>query len=514
VFSWAIVIFPSKQTMLYPPQLKVKILETVHPEYAEASRQYRRIELLSIGGHKLEKAVREFLPIRPGEEPEIYEARIKKFSYQNILGDAIRKQGSRMSNGVVAFSGVAESENAFWNGLRESTDGKGRTENSLIVKIFSEALKYRTVYLQADKPRSEFEPRSLAEEELMGLSPRILVRSALEVVNWSEDDDETLSWIKIRQIATSNPDPTQPTLTQATWTFLDRETIAKYQAFVELGRKGEIAHILDASGKKIGAGEDALVSLAEEPIAHGLGRIPVVRVHLPDELWLGDDVASKAYQHLVLTCHEFDLLTSAFFQRFYKRPTIADNDLSQSFTGGDKPAFAPYLIPELEKFEWSEPQGTILDKLAAAIERCEVQVRQIVALTGASAEPDALQQSGVSKELDYFMGAESLKAYGHIITDALQDTYQLIADMRGRSEPELSVAGLDSFETDNLGSLLEKLTAVSLLDMEALRSKLTPSLFMLVQEKLMTNLLGNMTPLDKQAILDELAAGRSSPTNP
>jgi hypothetical protein len=488
---------------MYPTQLNLKTLESQHPDYSGVATQYRKISLLSQGGYQLEKAIREFLPARPSEEPEVYAQRVKKFTYKNVLGDSIRKQTTRMSNGTISVSGFTTAEEDFWNSFRENTDSKGRTENQLVSELFRESLKYQTIYLHADKPRSPYTPRNKAEEIALGLEPRLVLYSALEVISWSDGDDEELEWIKVRQISVDTSSPVQEPQTVCTWTFIDDTSISRYQSYIELGTNGNITALLDSAGKKIGQGDEAKVTLLEE-IQHGLGEIPVLRFKLPAELWLGDDCVSKSYEHLRLDCHLFDLLTLAYFQRTYKKVLTPDDNLRETYSEDDtlKPGLEHVL--ELENFVWSEPKGDILKYISESLDKIEHQIREMVALTGASSQEVPQTQSGVSKELDYFMSSEALKAYGHLITDVLQDAYQLIARMKGSPSPELSVFGLDSFETDGVETLIDRLLTIAQIDLESLRQKLPSTLFNLTQEKLMLGLVGNLTPLQRQKIMDEL----------
>ena len=493
--------------------LVLETLERQHPHYAAALPEMKGIDLLVSGGYRLKQAIASFLPQRVGEEPAIYAERLKKFTYRNILGDSIRKQVSRMSNGQITIAGIPLAEEDFWHQFRESTDGRGRTEMQLAGEVFRESLKFKKIYAHVDRDPLPHTPRNRAEEDALGLLPYVCLYSAGEVVEWSESDDR-LDWIKVRQVDVDSSDPFLPILDRVTWTFINLDGVYRYSAYVELDASGKVIKILNRQGDVIGSDPKTPIAIAEPPTLNALGVLPVLKFELSDDLWVTNEASSKAYEHLRLDCHKFDLLTQAFFQRIYQpiAEKMEDSSFTESENDGAAPAMGAQYIPKLAAHEWTEPRGWILAHIFTALDAAERQVKEAIALTGGSAEPGAVEQSGVSKSMDFVMSNESLAGYGHLLSDFIQDIYQLIAAYRNRGyAKDISVSGLDNFEIDSLDKQTDRLALISTIDVNALRSKLPPTLFMLVFESWVGKLAGNLTSEQRASIQDEIEAMAIAP---
>ncbi|MEA5447599.1 hypothetical protein VB780_03395 [Leptolyngbya sp. CCNP1308] len=487
--------------MEYPPKLLLKQLLAEHPSYTAMKPHLERISLLSEGGWRLRDKLSLFIEQRPGEEDPIYEARLKKFAYSNTLGSNLSQLASKITSGTVHVSNAASED--FWEKFREDNDGQGRTEIQLVEQIFAEALKFKTVFLHVDKTAAPVPPQSKAEEEQMGLRSKIVVYPAPQVSLWSESNGQ-LDWIKVFQIVDVINPLTEP-MKMARWTFIDREHIARYEAYVKLDRKGNILELLDKDGNPLVHESEPAVPSAGNPVAHGFGALPVARLELDESQWSGNQAYAKGEECLRLECHRYDLLTASYLQRTYKPIQTPDSDLGDTYVGSDEPlpTGLQYVL-QVDKFEWSEPKGDILVHVDKALTQAEKQIRAILGVGGAYVQ-EAIEASGVSKEMDFQIENDRLKSYGHILTDALQDTYQLVERAEGNSGSTLAVSGLDDFGGDRLTDLIEALNMLLGIDMARLQAVLTPTLYILIRERLLSLLMSNLTPEQKQAVLDEVA---------
>ncbi|ALF55630.1 hypothetical protein ACX27_26760 [Nostoc piscinale CENA21] len=481
--------------MPYPASLTLKQLESCHDEYLYSADTLRRIDLLTAGGHKLEKNIEEFLPQRPGEDNEVYEARRRKYNYLNILGSAINQQVAKLSSAALSVSGIGNEP--LWEQFREDTDLAGRSERELLSHIFAELLKFRKVYLHVDKPRALVAPLNRAQEAALGLRPYAIAYSPFQVTNWHEESGK-LQWIKIRQIVTSQPDPTQEPQTIAKWTFIDNTSIATYAAPVKL-RNGRIEEI---NGK--GAADETPLPLQSE-ILHGLGEIPVIKIELPDSLWVADQAYPKALEHLKTEHTRHDMLTLAYFQRTYKKVRVPDDDLEETYSEVEPIKTGLQHVLELDDFKWNEPTGTIIEHINNTLQSIKDEVRDLISLGGGSTTTEAVRQSGESKVMDFVKQEAILRQYGNIICQAYQSLLQLVAKSAGLSNPEqISVTGLQSFDNDTLESLISKVTNLSTIDFTTLAANLPPTAYKLIYSQLVSLLVGNLSAEQQQAIAAEI----------
>lgn len=485
----------------FPESLSLKQLESSSDTYQALSPEWERISLFYSGGYALRLTAEQFLKPRIGEETVLYQERLSKFTYKNIFSAAIKLQASRMSNSPISVTTEAADEE-WWSAFRENTNQKGRTEKRLATEIFRELLKFKTIWLHVDRPASDVAPLNRAQEMRLGLDPYINIYSPLEVINWDDQDDFT--WVKLRQ-SYKESDPFGTSRDVVTWTFITDREIAKYSAYVEM-KNGKLLGYYNASGELITDSDQPGILLVSDPVVHGLGAIPVVKAELPDDLWVGDEASLLAYRHLRESCHAFDLLTSGYFQRYYDTQALPDSDYSSTAVDDEPPQLGTAYVPKLSKFEWSEPQGYLIAHLFTSLENTANDIKETIALVGASASPatTVVEQSGESKEMDYVMSNEMLGQYGSVVADALQDAYQLVQRYRGRPAESVAVSGLSNFEVDSFDKLISRLAGLGSIDLEALRSKIPPSLYDLVQERITDGLIGNMTPEQKQQVLEEL----------
>jgi hypothetical protein len=481
---------------MYPNQLPLEFLESKNAEYEQMLPALNEIDLLVSGGYKLKNAIRHFLPQRPGEETEVYETRLKKFTYLNILSTNINEQVSKLANAPMTIEGLDVSPK-FWSAFREDTDLAGRSEKNLITLIFRELLKFKKVFIHVDKPKSEVAPVNKLQEEALGLRPYVVTYSPLQVINYSESKGK-LNWLKIRQVSEDNSNPITASRKVCTWTIIDSNYIAKYSAIVELDGKGNITKVNSEM-----TNADTTISLVSL-IAHGFNQVPVLKIELPDQLWVADQAASKAIEHLRTDCSKYDLLTLAYFQRTFKRVQTPDSDLEHTYTNDEPPPTGLQHVIELDKFEWAEPKGDIIKHMAESLKAIEGQVRDLVSSGGVSSSNAALSQSGVSKQMDFVKQEAMLKSYGETIIDTYQDLLQLVAIAAGIDGSQISCTGLNSFENDSLDSVLVKLDSVSKLNIESLKANLPPSALKVIYEQMVALLAGNLSSSQKEQVNKEI----------
>lgn len=442
--------------MDYPDSLPLKILELQHPSYAELAPTLAKIDDLVAGGNQLERKKAAYLKPRPGEDPELYKIRLERFTYTNVLGGAIAQQASKLASGVLAISGLPEKDK-FWAKFRENNGAK-RDEKTLLSDVFRQSLKFKRVFLHVDKPYSEFKPQTKQQEELLELDPYVCLYTPLDVTNWGEDARENeLEWIKVRQIYVSAEDPLKPALTKVSWMFVDETHTARYEAFVKLGKNGQITDILDADGKEVDGGEDALIPQTRF-VPHGVGELPVIRMDLPCDLWVTDQVYLKAQEHLNLENSRYDTaMMVGYVQRTWEPFQKPDSDLDATFVDSEEELQTGNQYVIKGRFSFNEASGSSINTVSGLLQEIRDYVQDAIGMARASATKGAVEQSGISKKMDMVISELVLRAYGQILCATYQDLLQLVGKVAGRSTAETqsySVTGMDSFELDSLDSAI------------------------------------------------------------
>jgi len=487
---------------MYPNTLKLNILESTHPEYSKMLPVLAEIDLLVSGGYKLKEAIRKFLPQRPGEQPQVYENRLSKFTYLNIMSSAIGDVVSKIANSSLVVSNLDDERISQF---RSDTNLAGRDEKTLLSHILREALKFKKVYLHLDRSASKLQPLNKAQEEILGVKPYVTTYSPFEVINWSEDKGRP-QWIKVRQVVTDTSNPLLPPTTKVIWTFIDPTYVAKYEATdVEFDNNGAISKI---GGELVN--DETLISLSNIT-SHGWGEIPIIKLELPDEMWLTDQASAKALEHLRIDCSKYDLLTFAYFQRFYKKVQTPDSDLKNSYEESSPPPTGLQYVLELDKFEWGEPKGEILPHMMEALRQIESQVKTLLSQGGVSVELGAVTQSGESKKMDFSKEETLLRFYGQLLASIYQKVLQLVAKSLGYPSEDISVTGLNEFDNDNLESQIYKLKQLSEINFDLLKSELPETSYKLIYSDLISKAVGNISADQQEQIKTEIEAKLRQP---
>ena len=481
----------------FPDSLPIKTLQACHPDYTARMAALQCIDDLCVGGHQIEAKKRQYLKKRPGEDPKLYEIRLDRFTYTNVLGQAISQQVSKLKSGSLSVNAVDYDE-AFWQQFREDTNRDGRDEDTLLSEVLRCGLKFQQVYLQVDKPAIAVQPQNKAQEEALGIRPYVLLYDARHAINYGPE------WVKFRQFNVVS-DPLAVPVHQATWKFVTDEAIAVYQAFVRFNAEGKIVAILDDQGnEKESVDPEKTLIKRSRLVLHGLGRMPVVRCDIPDDLWATNQCYLKALEHLNLENSRYDTsMMSGYVQRTYEPFRQPDNDLGETFVDAEDEIDTGNAFIVKGSFGFSEATGSAVKTVSEHLQELRSDIRDIIGLGGnASATREAVQQSGTSKKMDFVIQEMILRSYGSILTATYQDLLQMVGAMAGHDRgrlDEISCSGFDSFDVDSLDSAIEVSELISTFE-----DRLPPTALKLWWQSVSLLLARNANADQRQAIADEI----------
>ncbi|BAU12874.1 hypothetical protein LEP3755_34070 [Leptolyngbya sp. NIES-3755] len=484
--------------MNYPDRLKLIYLESEHPEYTASKDLYVQLTHLTQGGVLLEQNKERYLPKRAGETDEIYKTRLNKFTYTNVTSSALTQQVTKLSSGAYTINGL-EANQSFWTSFREDVNCNGLSELQLLQKLFRDALVYKKLFVHVDKPRTTVQPRNKLEEERLNIRPYLTIYSACEVIDWVENNN-ALQMVKVKQFSQHRETLLSPPIDKVTYTIITAEMILRYSALVRLV-KGKIVALLDTEGKELSlVDEDTSIQIDYPPILHRFGTLPVFKFELPDELWAGNQIYLKAKEHLVLDNVRFDMASMAYVQRILTPQITPESDLTQTYTEGETILSGNPFILKAADFKFAELKGDVLNTLTSLLADLEAQVKDTLSLGGMSADKRAIEQSGVSKKLDFALQELVLRSYGSLLLDFYQNVLQAVGKATGQSNESvssISASGFTSFDLDNADELI-----VKALDLLRLQNFLTPTTFRLFAQQLNRALVPNASA-EEQALIDK-----------
>ena len=117
-----------------------------------------------------------------------------------------------------------------------------------------------------------------------------------------------------------------------------------------------------------------------------------------------------------------------------------------------------------DRFGWTEPEGKVYQIAADNLVRLKDEIYRVCYLmkqAGSSSGGD-LRMSGLSKQRDFSVTQEILRAYGDMVKDAMKQVLRAIAEAR-QDDVSIDVSGLDEFDIGDFSNELDD--AKKLLDL-------------------------------------------------
>ena len=109
-----------------------------------------------------------------------------------------------------------------------------------------------------------------------------------------------------------------------------------------------------------------------------------------------------------------------------------------------------------DKFGWTEPDGKVYQIAANNLETLKEEIYRVCYLSQASGEmTGGHAQSAASKQLDFTITYEILRAYGTAVKDCIKKIVTAISDAR-EDGIVVSVAGLDEVDINDFGTELQQ----------------------------------------------------------
>jgi len=408
-----------------------------HPEYLARKSMWRQYQDLYAGGERLRSNAAQYLARRNREPAQVYQERLDRVFYENYIGSIVDWYAATLMRREPAllFEGSDEAGKAFYALLADDCDRKGTTLSEFFRRQFVQTLVCGASYTAVDFPRVDAPSRTRAEEDASGRSRAYLVEySPEEVINWNYDESGALDWIVIRTSCLQQSRVTDAQWEKETrWIYYDRESFQIYRK----------------------AGEGSGIELADEG-RHGLaalGRVPVFRMTISDGLWLMNKAALLQLEHF----NKSNALSWALTMGLFATPVVYSDREWNQIVGES------YYIQlgSGDRFGWTEPEGKVYQIAADNLVRLKDEIYRVCYLMNQAGDTTDTR-SGVSKQRDFSITNEVLKAYGDAVKDSMKQVLTAIAAAR-QDGITIDVSGLDEFDIEDFGNELDD--AKKLLDL-------------------------------------------------
>ncbi len=409
------------------PSLPIEILDRQHAEYAASRDMWRRYRDFYTGGEQFRRGAEDYLVKRQKEPAEVYFERLSRVFYENYVGSIIDWYAATLfrTEPQILFTGQGA---GFYDTLLEDCDLAGTDFVEFFRQVFITALIFRESYILVDFPRIEAPAATRADEDALGKSRAYLVNyTPLDLLNWKRDAAGNFEWVVLKTGDRFQPSIESPGEVQRdTWTYFDRRDYRVYT----LERDPERPIRANTDVPLVASGTHALAPV---------GRVPVVTLRLSDGLWLSNKATMLQQEHF----NKSNALSWALHMGLFAMPVVYSEREWHQVVGE---SYYIQLGPD-DRFGWTEPEGKVYHIAQNNLEKLKDEIYRVCYLMVQAAGNEArhLGQSGVSKERDYAVTQEILRAYGDIVKDAMKNTLRAVIAAR-RDELAMDVKGLDRFD--------------------------------------------------------------------
>jgi hypothetical protein len=404
-----------------------------HPEYAARRTMWKQYRDLYAGGEQFQTNADLYLIRRQKEPADVYAERLSRVFYENYAGSIIDWYTATLfrREPVLNFEGQNERAKKFFGEFVEDCDLKGCSLTEFFRRQFVEALICGRSHIVVDFPRTNGPVGTRAEEDARGASRAYLVGYAADdLINWSYDNHGCYQWVVLRTSSLKkNAVEDAAWVKQTRWVYYDKEEFRVYEQVEQPGRGGE-AELVD-SGR------------------HGLAKLrrtPVVDVRVPEGLWLMSKAGSLQLEHF----NKSNALSWALTMGLFAMPVIySERDWNQVM--GE--SYYIQLGPQ-DRFGWTEPAGHVFQIAADNLTRLQEEIYRVCHMAHAGGPLSGrAAQSGLSKQRDFSVTNEVLRAYGDALKDAMKRVLRAIGAAR-EDGLEIDVSGMDEFDVGDFATEL------------------------------------------------------------
>jgi hypothetical protein len=408
-------------------------IEREHPEYKRQRRMWEMYRHLYTGGHEFKHHAAEYLLRRQKEPLDVYSERLQRVFYENYIGSIVDWYASTLFHREpsLQFAGGLEAGQKFLAQFADDCDRRNTTLSSFFRQCLTDALVAGKSHILIDFPRTSAAANNRAEEDAAGLSRAYLIRYHVEdLINWSLDERGEYDWVVLRQSVRRQPRVDSPEILNETyWHYYDKSVYRTYRRLEGSERPGSI--------QLVAHGKHALIRQE---------RVPLFDLHVSEGLWLMNKAAHLQLEHF----NKSNALGWAITMGLFAMPVIYSDREWNQIVGE---SYYIQLGPS-DRFGWTEPDGKVYQIAAQNLETLKEEIYRVCYLSQASGEMQTGHaQSALSKQLDFKITQEVLRAYGVAVKDCIRRVLTAISDAR-EDWVTITVSGLDEVDISDFGTEL------------------------------------------------------------
>ena len=410
-------------------------IDREHSEYRRKRQVWSMYRDLYTGGEEFKQRAAEYLLRRQKEPLDVYGERLQRVFYENYVGSIVDWFASTLfrRQPSLFLEGGLSAGREFLAKFADDVDLCGTGMAAFFKQSFVDSLIAGQSHILVDFPQRGGQALNRAEEDSSGLSRAFLVPyRAEELINWSRNERGEYDWVVLRHKQERQPSVDQPEVVEEiSWRYYDRANFRSYRQVRSGGKNGPLE--LVAQG------------------LHGLSRqnrVPLFDMQVSDGLWLRNKAAHLQLEHF----NKSNALSWAITMGLFAMPVIYSDREWDQIVGE---SYFIQLGPN-DKFGWTEPDGKVYQVAAQNLQVLKEEIYRVCYLAQASGEMiSGHAQSAASKQLDYTITYEILRAYGSIVKDSIRSIVTAINEAR-EDGVAISVTGLDEVDITDFDTELQQ----------------------------------------------------------
>jgi hypothetical protein len=296
------------------------------------------------------------------------------------------------------------------------------------------------------------------------------------LINWSADDRGDYEWVVLRNECERQLSVDEPEIVKETrWAYYDK---AEYRIYRRIQ-------------KTDGTGDIVLVDQGPHAMANQ-SKVPVVSLRLNDGLWLLNKAAHLQLEHF----NKSNSLGWAITMGLFAMPVVYSDREWNQIVGES------YYIQlgANDKFGWTEPEGKVFQIAADNLEVLKQEIYRVCYLSQVSGETiSGKSQSALSKQLEFTVTQEMLRAYATIVKECILKVLTSISEAR-KDDVQIYVAGMDEVDINDFGTDLDQAGKLLQLNIQS------PSLRKQIFQRLALKYLSDARQDTKDQIAQEIEA--------
>ena len=403
-----------------------------HPEYVAQRPIWKKYKDMYVGGEQFKANANEYLIPRQKEPINVYSERLVRVFYENYIGSIIDWYSATLfrREPILSFEGANETGKRFFSDFTEDCDLKGTNLTDSFREQIISALVCGSSHILVDFPRGKPAVNRAEEDESGNSRAYLLAYSREELINWSHDPQGRYEWVVLRTESLRKQSIEDLEWSNEThWAYYDKTTYKIYQQAEVAGKSSEIEMI--ASG------------------THGLAkqsRVPLFDMRVPEGLWLMNRAGLLQLEHF----NKSNALGWAITMGLFAMPVVYSERDWKQIVGE---SYYVQLGPN-DRFGWTEPEGKVFRIASDNLSRLQEEIYRVCYLTQMGGDLSGTRtHSGVSKQRDFAVTQEVLRAYGDSVKDALKRVLRAVESAR-EDGLAVGVSGLDEFDIGDFGTEL------------------------------------------------------------